>query len=118
MLAEISNSAENVQMLGVFFMDGKLARFGFEQPANDAAAFLETMVQKYGRPIDPPSMDRLRALERIPNDAVDVNFDNNTVTIRFTTDAYLNQRMVIMYSIPDYNQKLIDLKNAQISSDL
>lgn len=103
---------------GIFFIDGKLARFGFEQPVDDAIAFIETMKEKYGEPINPPSMSSLQALQRVPNSTVDVNFDNNTVSIRFISDADLNQGMLVMYSIPDYNQKLIALKNAQISSDL
>jgi len=102
----------------VLFIDGKLARFGFNQPANDALAIMQAMKDKYGDPIDPPSMDQLQALERVPNDSVDINFDNNTVTIRLTTDDDLNQNMLILYSAADFDQKMIALKNAQISSDL
>ena len=102
----------------ILFIDGKLARFGFNQSADDALAIMQAMKEKYGEPIDPPSTDQLRSLERVPNDSVDINFDNNTVTIRLTTDDNLNQSILILYSAADFDQKMVALKNAQISSDL
>ncbi|WP_163304453.1 hypothetical protein [Enterobacter ludwigii] len=102
----------------MFFMDKKLARFAFQQPVKDAISVLESIKGKYGEPINPPSRESLMNLDRIPNSGIDVDYDHGTVTVRFTSDERLYQRMWVMYSIPEYNQKMIDLKNAQISSDL
>jgi hypothetical protein len=102
----------------MFFIDSKLARFAFQQPIADAISVLEAIKKKYGEPLNPPSREALRTLDNIPNSSVEVDYDNATVAVRFTSDERLYQRMWVMYSIPDYNEKLISLKDSQISSDL
>ncbi|WP_337050189.1 hypothetical protein [Serratia fonticola] len=102
----------------MLFIGGKLIRFGFEQPVDDIEPILQAMRDKYGAAINPPTRSQIEALERVPNDSVDINFDNNTVTLRLITDERLNQSMLVMYSVKDFDQQWNDLKNSQLSSDL
>lgn len=98
-----------------FFIDKKLARISVIVPRNKVLSVSEGMLEKYGPPSSQPEN---APKEYIPNTNWDVGFDNDTVIYRLSIDAKGIDTTLLIYTTPDFDEKIKQKNKADIKDDL
>lgn len=101
-----------------FFVEEKLERVGFMLEKNQMMGLFESLTKKYGPPSSSSTQAQLNAVDTTPNSSGFVAFDNNTVYLRFMSDATLRQSGVLIYTSPDYEEKVKAFQAAAANDDI
>lgn len=101
-----------------FFVEEKLERVGFMLEKNQTLGLFESLTKKYGPPSSSSTQAQLNAVDTTPNSSGFVAFDNNTVYLRFMSDAAMRQSGVLIYTSPDYEEKVKAFQAAAADDDI
>lgn len=103
--------------IGLFFIDEKLERLALviPGPIGNETGIIQGLMEKY-KLSTPADLHKLQNPQ--PNDVIDAKWDNDTVIFRYIFDNLMNITMLLMYSSPDFDEKLIKSQKESSKSDL
>lgn len=103
--------------MNLFFIENKLSRVVIFTEPLKAKGVIKSLVEQYGKPTNnSSSAEEWKLLDTTPNSFATAYFDKNTVFVKITTDALMNQSALIYYTIPDYDTQMIKAQLAIISN--
>lgn len=103
---------------GFFFINGKFERIGMMIDAAQAAGLMNSLVSKYGPPSSASTQEQFSTVDTTPGASAYAGFDNNTIYLRIMADKAMNKTAVLIYTSPDYNDKIAKHQSAAIDSDI
>ena len=105
------------RMAVMAFMDNKLERVMVIQDAGSIEGLLAGLSEKYGAPSSVPSAEELQRVNATGG-SIEVKFDGDTVIVRGTIAHDKSETVLLMYSTPDYDEKLAQQQKGELQSDL
>ena len=95
----------------VLFLDNALARVVIEQEAGATRSQLLDLREKYGAPSTEPTEEQWQAVKEASG-TVNFGFDDDTVILKSNVDNKQKETLALIYTTPDYEQKLAELQKA------
>lgn len=101
------------------FVDGKFERFAILIDESQILPLAGALNKKYGRP-DRNSSTKAQwnAIDTTPNTQAFIWFDNGTVLLQVTNDANMNRESLLVYTAPDYSQKVMNTSSKSLADDV
>ncbi|WP_444998436.1 hypothetical protein [Aliikangiella sp. IMCC44359] len=110
--------SNEVTMGAAFFINNKLLRFVILTSTDTALGLINALSNKYGNTSSQSSDEEFNAIDKFPNREAFMAFDNDTVYLKFVSNAVGDQSAMLIYTSPEYDKKLLQNQEESISHDL
>ncbi|TWI54828.1 hypothetical protein IQ22_01731 [Pseudomonas duriflava] len=103
---------------GFFFIDDQFLRLSIVTPPEKSFLIAQGLNEKYGPPSSQSTAEAFIQLEKKPNHQAFLAFDHNTIFYKFSTTATMKRQALLIYTAPDYEQRLLKKQIQKINPDL
>lgn len=103
----------------VFFIDGKFVRLGIVLKNSDQfLSVANGLREKYGEPSSPATREQITNVYELPNQKLDIGYDNDTVVLRMNSDEFNSKKYLLMYTLNNYDELSMAEENENNKNDL
>jgi len=102
----------------MLYIDGKLLRIIIEPSVELVDGILAGLMKKYGEPSFRSPEEDFHAIDQFPNRQAELGWDNDTVFLRFLSDQFGNQGILLIYTSPEYDKQMLLNQEQSLGDDL